>query len=168
MAPIGTVLDDSVAIGPERLKGRWHILYSSLPMWLKGGRREPCIEYTPLDRLRMRDVVRYRRGETHKRIVGIDRHLGGREYHWRGSGWIAWLGSRWRVEHLDPSGHWMIIAFERSLVTPAGFDILGRVPRPEHALSAQMLATFSRLRPGALVHPVGDHGATATAVERAA
>lgn len=32
------------------------------------------------------------------------------------------------ISHLDPGYRWAVIAFEKSLVTPAGVDIIAREP----------------------------------------
>lgn len=60
----------------------------------------------------------------------MDARLPGDEvaFRWRGRGMLSAITSNWRVFHLDPDYRWAVIAFSRSLFTPAGLDIIGREP----------------------------------------
>jgi hypothetical protein len=45
---------------------------------------------------------------------------------WRGKGPLSLLSSRWRVTHLSDDRELIVLTFDRSLVTPAGTDVIGR------------------------------------------
>lgn len=97
-------------------------------MWLNGKRSHPAITYTPLADagLVLRDEVSYRTpsGAT-RRVVGTD-HYQQDSFLWRGSGPLRVLSSRWRVERVSADGEFLVLTFDRSLVRPAGIDVLGR------------------------------------------
>ncbi len=102
-------------------------------MWLSGRRRQPIFRYGLLadDPLTLSDEVSYRtRGGTTKRISGVDRFdpLTG-AFTWRGRGLLRALSSRWRVEHLSDDRDLIVLSFARSLLTPAGLDVIGRGDR---------------------------------------
>src|SRR5205823_7176053 len=135
----------------QALPGTWRILATTFPLWLSGKRLRPTITYTllPGQPLMLRDDVSYyTRSGTRRHLVGTDRYepRTGRIV-WRGQGVLALLSSRWSVEYLSADGELATLTFDRSLVTPAGMDIIGRGPadRPHQ-----------RLPPGALgrsAHP---------------
>ncbi|GAA0558485.1 hypothetical protein GCM10010172_46870 [Paractinoplanes ferrugineus] len=121
----------------QTLPGRWRVLATTFPMWLSGRRLDPTFTYETLpgEPLRLSDVVTYRtrQGAT-RRIAGVDR-LDERSgvFTWRGRGVLKVLSSRWKVEHVSDDGDLVVLSFERSLVTPAGVDVIGRGParRPD-------------------------------------
>jgi hypothetical protein len=114
----------------EQLPGRWTLRATNFPMWIRGDRRHPVFEYglVTAQPLVLTDRVEYvdeRRGP--RAIPGRDRLRGeGEHAHfvWRGAGTLGLLSSRWVVSGLD--GDVLAIRFERSLVTPAGVDLLSR------------------------------------------
>ncbi|WP_329410223.1 hypothetical protein OG563_46820 [Nocardia vinacea] len=112
------------------LPGTWRILATTFPLWLNGKRLQPTITYTllPGDRLALRDEVDYRtRGGARRRVIGIDHYDPGTGWFtWRGHGLLIPLSSRWRVDNLISDGRFAVLTFGRSLITPAGIDILGR------------------------------------------
>lgn len=120
-------LDDAAPeLLADRLPGRWRIVASNFPMWTSGGRENPSIEYELLkaDPLALKDVVRYTSGDGKaKTVVGVDR-WNGRELRWRGAGVLFLLTSRWSVTGIDKDV--LVIRFRRTLVTPAGVDVLVR------------------------------------------
>ncbi|MGW6270157.1 MULTISPECIES: hypothetical protein [unclassified Streptomyces] len=124
-------------VPPDRLAGTWHIACSSFPMWLRGGRTDATFTYTPLPQgtsgaPRMRDEVAYRSRGRRRRILGIDTRLTDRPgsvYRWRGRGLLAVLSSEWEVRELGADDAWAVIVFSRSLVTPAGVDVVVRADR---------------------------------------
>ncbi|BCJ50386.1 hypothetical protein Asp14428_18610 [Actinoplanes sp. NBRC 14428] len=121
----------------EVLPGRWRVLASSFPMWLSGRRLDPHFTYglLPGSPLVLSDEVSYRTpaGAT-RRIAGVDRFdaAAGR-FTWRGRGLLRPLSSSWRVTHLSDDHELVVLTFDRSLVTPAGTDVIGRGtgPRPD-------------------------------------
>ena len=114
----------------ETLPGRWRVLATTFPLWLSGRRRDPVFGYAllPGSPLVLRDEVSYRtRSGATRRIVGVDRFdPRSGSFTWRGRGVLAALTSRWRVVHLSDDRELIVLAFERSLLTPAGLDVIGR------------------------------------------
>lgn len=138
----------------ETLPGRWRVLASTFPMWLSGRRLEPTFTYelVPGEPLTLRDEVGYRtRSGRARRIVGVDRFDGATGgFVWRGAGVLRPLRSRWRVAYLSDDRELIVLTFERSAVTPAGMDVIGRGDgRFDHApegMSAADRAQFAALR----------------------
>ena len=119
------------------LPGQWRVLATTFPMWLSGRRFDPIFSYevTPGSPLALRDVVSYRtRSGATRRIAGVDRlDPESGIFTWRGQGLLGALTSRWRATHLSDDRELVVLTFDRSLVTPAGTDVIGRGPhdRPE-------------------------------------
>ncbi|MBI5160809.1 MAG: hypothetical protein HY996_05270 [Micrococcales bacterium] len=109
------------------LPGRWTIRATNFPAWIRGDRSDPTIEYR-LRRsapLTLGDVVEYRHARQGLRqIQGVDRWRPGGGFVWRGAGMLRMLRSRWEVTGID--GEVAAIRFHRSVVTPAGVDLLVR------------------------------------------
>lgn len=116
------------------LPGEWRVLASTFPMWLSGRRINPTFSYglLPEPGLRLSDEVAYRtRSGARRRITGVDRFDPSTGWFtWRGRGVLGLLSSRWRVEHLTDDRDLIVLSFDRSLVTPAGLDVIGRGPDP--------------------------------------
>ncbi|GIM90378.1 hypothetical protein [Paractinoplanes toevensis] len=121
----------------EALPGQWRVLATTFPMWLSGRRLRPTFAYelragSPLT---LGDVVSYRtRSGAGRRITGVDRFDARTGvFTWRGRGVLGVLSSRWRVTHLSDDRDLIVLTFERSLLTPAGIDVIGRGPdeRPD-------------------------------------
>ncbi|GHJ47343.1 hypothetical protein Cs7R123_46850 [Catellatospora sp. TT07R-123] len=114
----------------EALPGEWRVLATTFPMWLSGRRLQPMFRYGLLadEPLTFSDEVTYRtRGGATKRILGVDRFDPATgAFTWRGRGLLRPLSSRWRVEHLSDDRNLIVLSFARSLVTPAGVDVVGR------------------------------------------
>ncbi|WP_422773364.1 hypothetical protein ACN28C_10815 [Plantactinospora sp. WMMC1484] len=114
----------------ETLPGSWRVLATTFPMWLSGRRKEPVFTYALLrgSPLVLSDEVSYRtRSGATRRIVGVDRlDAASGVFTWRGRGALGVLSSRWRITHLSDDRELIVLAFERSLVTPAGMDVIGR------------------------------------------
>ncbi|WP_353946199.1 hypothetical protein ABII15_34450 [Streptomyces sp. HUAS MG91] len=142
---------DRLDITPDRLAGTWHIVCSSFPLWQGGKRTGATFTYDPLTRggagpPRMTDDVAYRtRGGRRRHIRGVDTRLTARPgsvYRWRGRGVLAALSSEWEVREVGADDAWAVIVFSKSLVTPAGADVVvraGRLADPgviEEALAA--------------------------------
>jgi hypothetical protein len=129
------------------LPGAWRVLATTFPMWLSGRRLRPTFRYELVaeDPLTLGDEVTYRtRAGTTKRIAGVDRlDPATGEFTWRGRGLLRPLSSRWRVEHLSDDRDLAVLAFARSLLTPAGVDVIGRgdADRPDarHRVPAGLL-----------------------------
>ena len=142
----------------EALPGEWRVLATTFGMWLSGRRLQPTFSYRllPGSPLVLRDEVGYRtRSGAHRRIVGVDRFdAGSGSFTWRGRGVLSVLSSRWRVQHLSDDRELIVLTFERSAVTPAGMDVIGRgqAERPDardrvpDGLTGTDLAHFDALR----------------------
>jgi Lipocalin-like domain len=124
-----TALDAAV------IQGRWHVVATTFPMWLDGRRTEPTFTYSRLrregERVRFDDSVGYLSKGAPGTIEGIDTQHPDvpTRFTWRGRGWLAAFSSEWDVVALDPDGDWAVITFERTLVTPAGLDVITRSPK---------------------------------------
>ena len=111
----------------EALPGRWTIRATNLPVWIRGDRTDPVIEYRLRSRspLVLRDVVEYRHSRQGLRQVrGVDRMRRDGALERRGTGLMRLLPSRWKVTGLDHEV--AAIRFERSTATQAGVDLLVR------------------------------------------
>jgi hypothetical protein len=83
------------------------------------------------DPLLLLDDVGYRtRTGAQRHVIGTDRYdpRTGRLV-WRGRGMLSPLTSRWSVDRLTAAGELAVISFARTMVTPAGMDILSRGDR---------------------------------------
>lgn len=112
----------------EQLPGRWLVQATNFPMWLSEKRRNPSITYGVLaeEPLTLSDLVEYRdpKGKI-KCIKGVDIAVeAGKGFKWRGEGILALLSSYWTIVTMEENI--LIIRFEKSLVTPAGLDVLIR------------------------------------------
>jgi hypothetical protein len=125
----------------NNIQGRWYIVLSNFPMWLKGDKTSPSLNYTVETKgavTGLRDeVISQKRGKTQS-IVGFDTPLDGANtrFLWRGKGLLSLLTSRWEIVHLSAEGEWAIIHFEKTLFTSEGYDVIAR----RKQLSPEMLA----------------------------
>ncbi|MFV2103605.1 hypothetical protein [Micromonospora sp. LOL_024] len=133
------------------LPGTWHVLATTFPMWLSGRRLDPTFTYSRLGKnpLVLRDEVRYRtRTGAHRGIHGTDTfdpHAG--RFTWRGRLLLSMITSRWRVVWISADQNTVVLTFDRSLVTPAGMDVIGRdaeAPASVRERMAQQLAEPDR------------------------
>lgn len=125
------------------LEGRWYILLSNFPMWLKGDKTSPSLNY----RLEVRagvhglrdEVIAWKNGKQSS-IVGFDTPLDGTNhtFEWRGKGLLSVLTSRWEIVHLNAEEEWAIIHFEKTLFTPEGYDVIAR----SNILSQELLTSI--------------------------
>lgn len=108
-----------------QLEGTWEIKGTTFPMWLSNKRKNPRITYkkTEKNAVELLDLVEYEAKGKTKQIKGMDR-LAGEQFVWRGIGILKVLSSRWQVVTIK--GDVLVIRFEKSLVTPAGVDVLIR------------------------------------------
>ncbi len=127
---VGTVqapLDENTLA--ELLPGEWNVQASNFPMWLRGERSNPRFSYELVSRtpLVLADDVSYIATENgqEKHIVGTDT-LKGEEFVWRGKGLLRIVASHWSVAGASDDGTVAAIRFSKSMVTPAGIDIIVR------------------------------------------
>jgi hypothetical protein len=111
------------------LEGKWFILYSNFPMWTKGKRDFPSLNYEILQttsKFNILDHVEFQSKGRHKVIRGFDHHLGNGKFIWRGKGVLSLLRSNWQI--VDFQQTWMLIHFKKTLFTPSGYDLVAREP----------------------------------------
>ncbi|MBX8937633.1 hypothetical protein [Enterococcus gilvus] len=124
-----------------QLEGTWEIKGTTFPMWLSNKRKNPRITYkkTEKNAVELLDLVEYEAKGKTKQIKGIDR-LAGEQFIWRGIGVLKVLSSRWQVVTIK--GDVLVIRFEKSLVTPAGVDVLIRKGTNVPNLRERVLAHY--------------------------
>ncbi|MDT2659762.1 hypothetical protein P7E02_07775 [Enterococcus hulanensis] len=124
-----------------QLEGTWEIKGTTFPMWLSNKRKNPRITYkkTEKNAVELLDLVEYEAQGKTKQIKGIDRLIG-EQFIWRGIGVLKVLSSRWQVVTIK--GDVLVIRFEKSLVTPAGVDVLIRKGTNVPNLRERVLAHY--------------------------
>ncbi|GAB3506669.1 lipocalin/fatty acid-binding family protein [Emticicia fontis] len=120
------------------LVGTWFICYTNFPMWLKGDKTHPTFNYTITTHKGKKvllDEVKYLKKGKEKTITGYDfqDEKDSTAFTWRGKGILGLLKSEWRVALIDSKGQWAVIAFSKTLFTPAGVDIISRTPEISEA-----------------------------------
>ncbi|AFK01516.1 hypothetical protein Emtol_0362 [Emticicia oligotrophica DSM 17448] len=123
----------------EKLEGKWHILFTNFPMWLKGDKINPTFNYeisTKNGKRGLRDEVKYFQKGKIKSINGFDEPLNENDlsFEWRGNGLLSVLTSRWKILYFDEQTNWAIIEFEKTLFTPKGYDVICREKQPNELL----------------------------------
>ena len=127
----------------ELLPGRWKVVASNFPMWLRGERTDPTFTYEVLGTgpLVLRDDVSYvdAEGQT-KHVLGVDRWTGN-GFRWRGKGLLRLAKSDWTVPGVSKAGTIAAVRFAKSLVSPAGIDIIVRegvdLPEPRAIVATE-------------------------------
>ena len=116
---------DDVATLQRLLPGRWTVKATNFPMWLSGDRRDPTFEYVVLrdDPLTLADEVTYTEADGKpKSIRGVDR-WNGQGFTWKINGLRGlFVKSRWEVAGVRQG--LVVLRFEKSVVTPAGVDVI--------------------------------------------
>jgi hypothetical protein len=117
-------------IKSEQLEGKWYIILSNFPMWLKGDKTNPAFHYriaTKGQITGLSDEVSYLKKGRTKYIRGFDRPgTDINSFVWRGSGLLGLLSSKWSVLCIDDKEQWAVIKFEKTLFTPKGYDVISR------------------------------------------
>ena len=136
--------------------GRWHVVASNFPMWLKGNKADPTFNYRVIGNAgswALDDRVIYVRHGREKIIAGISRPTDPAATHfiWRGRGLLSLLSSRWQIFWPGEDRHVAVVVFEKTLLTPAGADILCRTAELSDALLHMVLASMSH-HPNAAEH----------------
>jgi len=114
------------------LEGKWYVVATNFPMWLKSENADPNFNYTNFreknSKLIFDDCVIYSKNKTPKKIKGKDKQKRADElkFSWRGKGLLALFKSNWRVIASDKEGRWIAIYSTRTLVSPEGVDIIAR------------------------------------------
>ena len=129
------------------LPGSWTIAATNFPMWLTGQRQSPRFSYELVSEnpLMLSDDVSYVTAEGEQKHIlgldtfGIDRD-GNDEFRWRGTKLLRLVVSRWSVSGVSEDGSIAVIRFAKSLVTPAGIDVIVR----EGVAAPELRATIAR------------------------
>ncbi len=115
----------------KELEGRWFINRSNFPMWLKGDKTSPTFNYKEATLKKTKglsDSVEYIQNGRKKSIKGFDRPLNkeNSKFQWRGKGLLRLISSNWSVEYINKEQTIIILAFEKTLFTPEGYDVISR------------------------------------------
>ena len=118
-------------ISLQSLEGKWYIQMTNFPMWLKGDKMNPTLNYSIEQKKGiegLKDRVLYLKNNKEKTILGFDTPLdtSNRKFTWRGQGILALLKSNWEVLYLSSDKNSAIIYFEKTWFTPEGYDALSR------------------------------------------
>ncbi|MGZ3883245.1 MAG: lipocalin family protein [Bacteroidia bacterium] len=114
------------------LQGKWHVVASNFPLWLESKNPEPCFHYSNFrmenNQMVFDDLVTYKKNGKEKKIQGTDTQASSEhfEFVWKGKGWLMLFKSRWKVLISDTDSEWMVIHSGKTLVSPAGVDVLSR------------------------------------------
>lgn len=122
-------------INLHELEGKWHVILTNFPMWLKGDKQSPNFNYKMAESdgvIGLLDEVKYTQKGRTKSINGFDKSLNieNTSFEWRGNGLLSLLSSKWQILYLDSTKQWAIIYFEPTLFTPKGYDVICREIQP--------------------------------------
>ena len=115
----------------ESIVGKWFIHKSNFPMWLKGDKENPSLNYSLVkieNEFILFDEVLYTINNKIKSIKGYDfpQNENNTSFKWKGKGILALLSSKWKFEYLYIENNWAIIYFEKTLFTPKGYDVISK------------------------------------------
>lgn len=104
---------------------------TNFPMWLKGDRTSPTLNYTVETRngvVGLKDKVIYKQNGREKSIEGFDKPIDGSntKYSWRGNGLLWLLESQWQILHYDKENQILLTHFDKTLFTPEGMDVISK------------------------------------------
>ena len=124
-----------------QLDGTWTIKGTTFPMWLSEKRKHPRNTYKRTEKktVELLDLVEYEANGKTKQIRVIDR-LAGDQFVWRGVGMLRLLSSHWKV--VTMKGDLLVIRFEKSLVTPAGIDVLIKEGTEDPSLRQRVMENY--------------------------
>lgn len=130
-------------INLQALEGKWYIILSNFPMWLKGDKTNPTFNYKIAERsgvIGLTDEVKYNQNGRIKSINGFDKPLNteNTSFEWRGNGLLSLLSSKWQILYLDTAEHWAIIYFEKTLFTPKGYDVICQEKQPNGLIMSKI------------------------------
>lgn len=130
------------------LLGSWYIQFSDFPMWIKGDKKDPTFTYTLTNQEDIiDDTVSYTKNGKNKTVKGFDKKINNNEFIWQGYGLLRLFKSKWKVSYISEDKHIVIIEFEKSLVTPKGYDIISRSKNLNDNDSKNIIEVFNRLYP---------------------
>nr|WP_299422450.1 lipocalin family protein [uncultured Emticicia sp.] len=119
------------SINLQELEGKWYIISTNFPMWLKGDKINPNFNYKISEKdgvIGLIDEVKYTQNGRIKSIEGFDKPLNIENtfFEWRGNGFLSLLSSKWQILYFDSTKQWAIIYFEPTIFTPKGWDVICR------------------------------------------
>ena len=99
------VMAQTPQISLQDLSGKWYILQSNFPMWLKGDKTMPTFNYELVEKKGKQalfDQVKYLKNGKEKSIIGYDIPLDQQnvKFVWRGKGILGMLKSKWEIVYL--------------------------------------------------------------------
>jgi len=129
-------------ISMHEIAGKWHVVETNFPMWLKGDKLNPTLNYTMVlrsDQEVLLDEVKYEQSGKIKTISGYDypdtENPNG--YIWQGKGLLYFFKSKWEIILADPHKQWAVSWFSKTLFTPEGVEIISRTATlPETTIAA--------------------------------
>ena len=138
-------------INLQTLEGKWYIILTNFPMWLKGDKKYPNFNYKITEKenvMGLKDEVKYTQNDRTKSINGFDKPLNieNTSFEWRGNGLLSLLSSKWQILYLDTSKQWAIIYFEPTLFTPKGYDVICRENQPNSLVMRKMEEKLRELK----------------------
>lgn len=138
-------------INLQILEGKWYIILSNFPMWLKGDKTNPTFNYKVAERdgvMGLTDEVKYTQNGRTKSINGFDKPLntGNTSFEWRGNGLLSLLSSKWQILYVDTTENWAIIYFEKTLFTPKGYDVICREKQPNSLIMRKIEEKLRELK----------------------
>lgn len=113
------------------LEGKWFIIMTNFPMWLKGDRYIPSFNYKVGKKggeIGLFDQVKFIKNKKERTIKGFDSVLdsSGHKFEWRGFGILALFKSRWEVVYVHEDQLWILIKFQKTWLSPAGYDVISK------------------------------------------
>ncbi len=127
------------------LTGKWYVLYSSFPMWLKGDKKNPSFSYGSPVNGSFSDTVEYYKQERRKTIEGTDT-IQGMKFIWRGKGLLRFVKSQWEILDYNSEHNIAIIRFDKTFFTPQGYDIISRQKLIDATVEKELFVRLNRLR----------------------
>ncbi|MES2799645.1 MAG: hypothetical protein V4638_06485 [Bacteroidota bacterium] len=121
------------------LEGKWHVVLTNFPLWLKGNKINPTFNYKVAEKnntIGLIDVVEYTQNNKTKSIKGFDKPTNEENttFKWRGKGLLSIASSKWGILHHERAEKWAIIYFEKTVFTPKGYDVICREKQPSEAI----------------------------------
>ncbi|MCD8030911.1 MAG: hypothetical protein LUF85_08870 [Bacteroides sp.] len=107
------------------LTGKWYVLYSNFPMWLKGNKKNPSFHYGVPANGSFSDTVEYVQNGRIKKMEGTDT-IQDNKFIWRGKGLLKFVKSQWEIMDYSQKDGIAIIHFDKTLFTPQGYDVISR------------------------------------------
>jgi lipocalin len=145
-----TIIAQTTPISLQNLEGKWYIHYSNFPMWLKGDKLNPSFTYTVAQQGQksgLKDAVQYVKKGVVKQISGFDTPTDStnQSFIWRGAGLLKFVTSRWHFIYVNPNQNWAIIQFEKTIFTPAGYDVIARQTQLAPEIHQQIQSYLKKL-----------------------